>query len=563
MPDQLATLALPGLPGALPSPVAANPIGVVSDPLPFATVLDGACGYEPDMALPAAKLLPTVPLPADLPAHQPQELPEPGTDLPLDLPALAASLPAPAAAMFSPQRANLPALLSPAEPKAELTAESGGAAERASEPAVASMTRPRARFAGTPHAPASPLQTTATSRAAPSDSASARSATLPAKAEPDIAVPELAHVAARQAPAAPRAVGGLLSRTQMVAPDQPHVLEPIVDAVEPEAAAPKLDRKDDARSDPEHPLQVAPPLPDATPAPPFVPTNWTAAPVPAPPMRADERSSTPAPVVLMPRAEGAPVPRPVRLTTPVFERMEQVPAVSVPPQPQSAPFDLPPAGHASTDLSPTFAGRPDAAERFKAEPPIARLAGVDPALPPELVREITRAIAREVGGSSPAVSLEPLAAPAPIAQAPAAPAPSLVPAPTIDTPPPGWMDAMIGGNAELPQADGRRGAELRLAPDALGIVEVRIAPREDGMHISLDAQTSEARALLVDAAPRLQELAEARGLRIAEPQIGGGGSQLAQGQGEQRRPSSDQPAAPRPATPSPDDDTDTPGELIA
>lgn len=155
----------------------------------------------------------------------------------------------------------------------------------------------------------------------------------------------------------------------------------------------------------------------------------------------------------------------------------------------------------------------------------------------------------------------PISAPAPIA----APGPAQTSAPVLGAPVDlgraGWVEAMIERIAEMPQVD-RREAQIKLLPDMLGKVEVTLVERDQRVHVTLNAETSQARQMLADAAPRLQELAEARGLRLGQTEIGGGTSQ-------DRRPAPDQnqpqtPLRPRSAQAEQADDRSTPdGDRIA
>ena len=117
---------------------------------------------------------------------------------------------------------------------------------------------------------------------------------------------------------------------------------------------------------------------------------------------------------------------------------------------------------------------------------------------------------------------------------------------------------MIDRIAELPQAEGRREASIRLLPDALGAIEVRVVERDKQMHVTMTADTAQARQMLSDAAPRLHDLAEARGLRFAQTDVGGG-------QPQDRRPTSEQPVPQRPRSAAAEtgDDISTDGDLIA
>jgi flagellar hook-length control protein FliK len=124
------------------------------------------------------------------------------------------------------------------------------------------------------------------------------------------------------------------------------------------------------------------------------------------------------------------------------------------------------------------------------------------------------------------------------------------------------MQAMIERIAEMPQPEsGQRDAQIRLVPDALGPVDVKIEQRQDRLHVTLHAETQQARQLLSDAAPRLHELAEARGIRFAQTGFGGADPQ-------DRRHAPDQhaaaPSRPRSADSAPaESDSQPDGDLIA
>ena len=120
---------------------------------------------------------------------------------------------------------------------------------------------------------------------------------------------------------------------------------------------------------------------------------------------------------------------------------------------------------------------------------------------------------------------------------------------------------MVDRIAELPQVDGRREAQIRLIPDALGRVDVSIVERDERVQVTFNADTAQARQLLSEAAPRLQEMAEARGLRFAQMEVGGGQPQDRRGAQDQQQPST--PQRPRSASAEADADRQPDGELIA
>ncbi|WNO53698.1 flagellar hook-length control protein FliK [Stakelama saccharophila] len=88
--------------------------------------------------------------------------------------------------------------------------------------------------------------------------------------------------------------------------------------------------------------------------------------------------------------------------------------------------------------------------------------------------------------------------------------------------------------------DGKHG-QIRLAPDALGKVGVSVRQDGDHVHVHFTADNPAARAALSDAAPRLAELADARGVRLGQTTVDSGtGGDAGQG----RHPDRDAPALP-------------------
>jgi len=92
-----------------------------------------------------------------------------------------------------------------------------------------------------------------------------------------------------------------------------------------------------------------------------------------------------------------------------------------------------------------------------------------------------------------------------------------------------WMGAMVEHIEALRDASPARETNIRLAPDALGSVDISIRHDGDRVHVRFTADTAAARTLLADAQPRLAELAEARGLRLGQTSVDSGG------QGNQRQ----------------------------
>ncbi len=110
-----------------------------------------------------------------------------------------------------------------------------------------------------------------------------------------------------------------------------------------------------------------------------------------------------------------------------------------------------------------------------------------------------------------------------------------------------WTGAMLDRIEALRDsvrgAGGTRETNIRLAPDALGTVDIAIRRDGDRLHVHFTAETQAARTALSDAQPRLAELAEARGIKLGQTTVDGGA-----GQGGQRQSATAATPAPRPAS---------------
>ncbi|MBB5697369.1 flagellar hook-length control protein FliK [Sphingomonas yantingensis] len=126
---------------------------------------------------------------------------------------------------------------------------------------------------------------------------------------------------------------------------------------------------------------------------------------------------------------------------------------------------------------------------------------------------------------------------------PAAPAQAAASAPSpIDTETREWRTQMLDRIEHFAAAAPAHGREthIRLSPDALGEVAVRLKETDRGIEVVVDA-APEARALLAEAAPRLTELAESRGLRLTMSQPGAGEGSGDRPQPQQPRQQTDAP----------------------
>ena len=87
-----------------------------------------------------------------------------------------------------------------------------------------------------------------------------------------------------------------------------------------------------------------------------------------------------------------------------------------------------------------------------------------------------------------------------------------------------WTGKMIERIAALRDGVEAADARIRLAPENLGTVDVSIRRDGDRLQVHFTAENPATRQLLADAAPRLAELAEARGLKLGQSSVDGGGS---------------------------------------
>ncbi len=113
------------------------------------------------------------------------------------------------------------------------------------------------------------------------------------------------------------------------------------------------------------------------------------------------------------------------------------------------------------------------------------------------------------------------------------------------------LQAMIDRIEVLRDDADSRDTRIRLVPDALGAVDVAVRKHGDTLHVHFTAESAATRTLLNDAQPRLAELAEARGVRIAQSSVDGGGT------GAGRQPHQPQPILPNAPARAASPDTDT------
>lgn len=101
----------------------------------------------------------------------------------------------------------------------------------------------------------------------------------------------------------------------------------------------------------------------------------------------------------------------------------------------------------------------------------------------------------------------------------------------IDTRRSDWMTATIERIEALRDSPNARETSLRLSPDALGKIDVSIRQEGDKIHVRFSAETAAARTLLTEAQSRLNDIAEARGLKLGGSSVDSGNA----GQGHSQR----------------------------
>ncbi|MBA4761970.1 flagellar hook-length control protein FliK [Sphingomonas sp.] len=97
-----------------------------------------------------------------------------------------------------------------------------------------------------------------------------------------------------------------------------------------------------------------------------------------------------------------------------------------------------------------------------------------------------------------------------------------------------WTGKMIERIAALRDGVEAADTRIRLAPENLGTVDISIRRDGDRLQVHFTAENPATRQLLADAAPRLAELAEARGLKLGQSSVDGGGTD-ARGQPHQQQ----------------------------
>jgi flagellar hook-length control protein FliK len=123
-----------------------------------------------------------------------------------------------------------------------------------------------------------------------------------------------------------------------------------------------------------------------------------------------------------------------------------------------------------------------------------------------------------------------------------------------------WMGQMVDQLEAMRDASPTRETRLSLSPEALGKVDVSIRQDGDRIHVHFATETQAARQLLTEAQPRLSELAEARGVKLGQTGVDGGGAGQGSARHAQQVPT---PQSPMPRAAEAAEATDSTNDRIA
>jgi hypothetical protein len=291
------------------------------------------------------------------------------------------------------------------------------------------------------------------------------------------------------------------------------------------------------------------------------PTDMAPLPLPAAPPRFAGSPFRPLPEIgapavqpIAPATVAAPVPATMGSANPVIGPAALLASSTTPIEP------MPEATTSS------FEPRPDAIKSPTPDrPSAAPMPMPSVASPPMIARAVTSGPARQVFAADlrrTGRDLRPVAGEALMTLGEAAgvgatavPAPVTAP---LDLRQDRWPFQMVDRIERLRDAVDAVDTRIRLIPDALGSIEVAVKRDGDIVHVHFTAEQAATRTLLQDAAPRLAEAAEARGLKLGQTAVGGDGSQPNGRQPQPQQPSAPAPARPRSAAAAVDEDaTDT------
>lgn len=119
----------------------------------------------------------------------------------------------------------------------------------------------------------------------------------------------------------------------------------------------------------------------------------------------------------------------------------------------------------------------------------------------------------------------------------------------VDLRQPHWPAKIIERIEALRDMADANDMSIRLVPDALGKIDIALRRDGDTVQVQMTAEQPQTRQLLAEAAPKLQELAEQRGVRLSQTGAEAAGGQNAGQTAGQRQHSQQQSAHPQPAAP--------------
>jgi len=341
------------------------------------------------------------------------------------------------------------------------------------------------------------------------------------------------HGPVRAAPPAPGAAGSFaLPRAKTAAAEAGEILAPSRQILAaPGKALPEIDIAD---------MDGEEETPDAE----DIAFAWFALPIATPPAPAPPLGTAPRPAIVgVDGTEGEPLPAPALpiagdgigtdTVKPEFDAA-QAPGLQperAPPEAEPAPIELRvavPVAQPVTVEAPATPPAQLAAALFAAAPVVAAPA------------ETRRTLMQDLLPAGAPTAFTDIVRPHAVA------APADVQQNMLDMRRQEWMGQMVDHVEAMRDASPARETRLSLSPEALGKVDVSIRHDGDRVHVHFATETLVARQLLADAQPRLSELAEARGVKLGQTSVDGGGA----GQGSARQPQQNptpQPLEPRAA----------------
>lgn len=99
-----------------------------------------------------------------------------------------------------------------------------------------------------------------------------------------------------------------------------------------------------------------------------------------------------------------------------------------------------------------------------------------------------------------------------------------------------WPTAMIDRIEALRDAADVNDTRIRVVPDMLGSIDVSVRKDGDTVNVRFSSENAQTRQLLADAAPKLAEAAESRGLKLGQSSVDSGNAGQGQARQDQKNP---------------------------